>query len=338
MKTIYTLTFHAADNYGAVWQAYALQTYLKNKGVITSCIDYRPAYFDNNIFSLGGKRIGIKTIVQLIITLPTKWLRKRAFKKFRKQNLQICSMNSVIQGADTGFLVGSDQVWNKSITGNVVDPFFTLENIISDNKYSYAASIGQETQERVTEVYDHLHCFKSIGVREKVTYDLLRKLDAHRIYWNIDPVFLLDKSDYTKFVSPIQNKPYVLVYTLETNYDVSNILKQYKRTHRVITIGSFKNIYGGDTHYRCASPEKFITLISSADTVISNSFHTISFSIIFGKKIVYIPLKNGRGGRIETLLSLLNASGNYCDTSTSDKSQLERLITDSKNYINSILG
>lgn len=36
------LTFHRAHNYGAVLQAYALVTYLKNIGHDAEIVDYRP--------------------------------------------------------------------------------------------------------------------------------------------------------------------------------------------------------------------------------------------------------------------------------------------------------
>ena len=39
-KKIGILTFHAADNYGAVLQAYALQHYLENKGAHVEIIDF----------------------------------------------------------------------------------------------------------------------------------------------------------------------------------------------------------------------------------------------------------------------------------------------------------
>ncbi|MCI7617983.1 MAG: polysaccharide pyruvyl transferase family protein, partial [Firmicutes bacterium] len=37
------LTFHCARNYGAVLQAYALQTYLEKQGHQVYVIDYRPS-------------------------------------------------------------------------------------------------------------------------------------------------------------------------------------------------------------------------------------------------------------------------------------------------------
>lgn len=44
MKTAYIITMHCPLNYGAVLQAYALQTYLESQGVKTKIIDYNPHY------------------------------------------------------------------------------------------------------------------------------------------------------------------------------------------------------------------------------------------------------------------------------------------------------
>ena len=43
------LTFHRANNYGAVLQAYALQTYLETIGVNAEIVDYRSAYLEEDI-------------------------------------------------------------------------------------------------------------------------------------------------------------------------------------------------------------------------------------------------------------------------------------------------
>ena len=43
------MTFHWAVNYGAVLQAYALQTYLRNLGHEAYMIDYKPGNRDHNL-------------------------------------------------------------------------------------------------------------------------------------------------------------------------------------------------------------------------------------------------------------------------------------------------
>lgn len=339
INKIYTLTFHAADNYGAVWQAFALQYYLKTQGMKTQCIDYRPNYFDNNLFELSTNKVTIKNILQTVITFPTRNLRKYYFHKFRKAYIDLYSSTDYKEDINAVFIVGSDQVWNKCITGGELDGNFFLEDVLSSKKYSYAASIGNDTHQNIKEVYEKLKNFRGIGVRELSVYEMLSTKNDDRIIWNVDPVFLLDCKDYLNMTNHRASDKYVLIYTLETNINgVREVIKKYKSTHKVISIGSFRNIYGSDVHYRCASPIDFISLISNADVVISNSFHTVAFSIIFNRTIEYIPLKNGRGGRIQTLFSLIGNEGNFCISSKCDKTYLNQLIKNSKDYLERIIG
>lgn len=338
INKIYTLTFHAADNYGAVWQAFALQYYLKTLGVKTQCIDYKPNYFDYNVFSLSKNKATIKNIIQTVITLPTRIIRRIYFYKFRKAYIDLYSSPDYRKDINAVFIVGSDQVWNKCITGGELDANFFLEGVLSSKKYSYAASIGYDTIHNIQEVYEKLTNFRGIGVRELSVYEILSTKNDNRIIWNVDPVFLLSSDVYLNMTNYRVRDKYVLIYTLETNITgVRDVIKKYKSTHKVISIGSFRNIYGSDVHYRCASPIDFIGLISNADVVISNSFHTVAFSIIFNRTIEYIPLKNGRGGRIQTLFSLIGNEGNFCISSKCDKTQLNQLIKNSKNYLERII-
>lgn len=58
-KKIGILTFHAADNYGAVLQAYALQHYLENKGAHVEIIDFVTPQVEkaNNIFFVSKRGV-----------------------------------------------------------------------------------------------------------------------------------------------------------------------------------------------------------------------------------------------------------------------------------------
>ena len=62
-----------------------------------------------------------------------------------------------------------------------------------------------------------------------------------------------------------------------------------------------------------------------------------SVSIIFEKEFEYIPLKNGRGIRIENLLSLIHMNGYICDGSMDRRILLEPYINRSKEWIREIV-
>ena len=47
-KNIYTITFHKANNFGALLQAFALQTFLINNGYDSKILDYDNFYVSNS--------------------------------------------------------------------------------------------------------------------------------------------------------------------------------------------------------------------------------------------------------------------------------------------------
>ena len=62
------LTFHSAQNYGAVLQAYATQEVLKGLGHEIQVIDYRPPYLIKQKFfpSSKGKPLSIKIKILIL--------------------------------------------------------------------------------------------------------------------------------------------------------------------------------------------------------------------------------------------------------------------------------
>lgn len=338
---IVTVTFHCADNYGAVWQAFALQSYIKSAfpKQDVACLDYKPKYLQAKLFHFDNNESLIKSLAKNVLTLPSRLERILRFRKFRKKNINTVPFESLgtIDAFDTLFIVGSDQVWNKKITNNRLDPIFFLENIQKGMKCSYAASVGNDDGDSIVEIANRLTNFSYIGIREFKVVQELKKNGFSNVLWNVDPVFLLDKNDYLMLLPKVNSDKYILIYTLETNEAIRGIVKNYGKEYRTISIGSFKNIYSTDRHYSCASPEMFLSLIANASLVVSNSFHTLAFSIIFDKDFLYVPLKNGRGSRIENLLRILNVDGNMCRNTSSKKTELMKQIISSKQYLSDII-
>ena len=63
-----------------------------------------------------------------------------------------------------------------------------------------------------------------------------------------------------------------------------------------------------DKYYWCASPNRFIELIHNAESVVTNSFHGLSFSLIFHKDVhVFYPNREGNS-RIRDLLEMTDLS------------------------------
>ena len=84
------LTFHCAENLGAVLQAYALQTFLEQRGHDVQIIDYRPRYicdkykYFDDYFKTSYKKSWIlfgKLLIYNILTIQEKRKRKKGRKK-----------------------------------------------------------------------------------------------------------------------------------------------------------------------------------------------------------------------------------------------------------------
>ena len=117
------LTFHDADNYGAILQAYALQETIKKINSDVEIINYKQPnivksyrlikVYTNSIYNL------IRSILSSLIHLYNNCKRKSKFRSFRKKYMNISReiyyQSSKIKGKDI-YITGSDQVWNGEIT------------------------------------------------------------------------------------------------------------------------------------------------------------------------------------------------------------------------------
>lgn len=68
-------------------------------------------------------------------------------------------------------------------------------------------------------------------------------------------------------------------------------------------IGTYRNKCNCDIHIKNTSPEEFLSLISNAQFVISNSFHATVFSMLYKRQFMtIIPPQNGE--RIKMILDI----------------------------------
>ena len=250
MKKIGILTFHNAENYGAVLQAYALKTYLQKniEHSIVDIIDYESPLIELSYKYIKPlfyfKNSGLRKLISFLLQfyyLPKKIKIKKVFTKFRKEWLNVANnkfseYNSIIYG--------SDQIWNPILTDN--DLIYFGKNY-NGKKISYAASDGGEldlTDEKVT----HLKDFNRISCREKSLSDKLLK-QLNNVSTVCDPVFLLSKDDWlNKFSTKPSINNYVLIYKIAENLDLDNeaikFAKKYnKKVVQIVYSKSKSNRY-----------------------------------------------------------------------------------------------
>lgn len=317
------LTYHRAENYGALLQAYALMTYLKSLGHEVSFVDYWPTYH-SDYFSLFSWQRFKKTSIKgklLILIYATIWLlpryiRKKRLKKFMHEKLGLptsplyTNRSCKTDRYDVVFY-GSDQIWRKQNLGGVSydNWYFGSENVVATKKIVYAGSMGiidttVEDDEFIEEVMNN---FNSISVREQDLKLYLQRLGIESSLV-MDPVFLLSKEQWmnvmNKFVG--EKGKYILFYNLlntpESKLFAERLSKEKHLPIREINKKmTFNHI--GKRYLMTVSIEDFLLLINNAEYVVSNSFHGVAMSIIFKKQFYAV----GMGGKASRVLSLLNS-------------------------------
>lgn len=367
MKRIGIITYHPYDNYGAVLQAYALQTYISKhlKGdveIIDFCTDEQ--LLDNDILQLKRK----KTIRSLLSTLKEKLpiylelkRRKKSFEQFRNVFFKLTARYKDPQSlfenlpSEDIYITGSDQVFNPY--AKYTDVYYLGFDKKEARKVAYAPSFGvSDLEESVNESLKSLiYDFDYISCREEVGAHYLTKLLGKIVPCVADPVFLLSKDEWSKVAhKPRHNKPfengYIFVYRLNGGQKLMELAKKVSSSTGLPII-----CVARDKHYRqgcvvdvSAGPLEMLDYIRSASFVVTDSFHGTALSLVFGVKVIpFIALKKA-SSRITTIMDRFGLSQNvvynvddfhFDSLKFSDyRSQMDGYILESANYLQEALS
>lgn len=306
------ITFHRAQNHGAVLQCYALQETLKRLGHDVEIVDYRSRILEREYQLI--ETTNFRSIVSSFLHLYSRIINKLHFIRFRKKYLNISKKiykkQSDFVGEYDYVVVGSDQIWNPVITGGF-DPVYFGDVNTKFGAISYAASMGDyvpETEEEESQLSAYLKKLKSISVREDKLKETLSQYSDKNIQLVLDPTLLLRSSDYAVMLSNLKYEDYVFYYQLKSNSQtMKSVIKasEARLKHLIVFMG--KDYERGKYDYwgqHKLSIDSFLGCISNADYVYTSSFHGLAFSIIFRKNFSFVCNENiGRG------LSLLNLLG-----------------------------
>lgn len=314
-----TITFHAPNNNGSFFQAYALQRVLVTEcGVQNTIIDYRP-HEQTQRYSLFKEPKGIRDIVRNIYSLLHYFPLKRRYERFelmRKKYLNMSERATDIEGVLTigrefdVDICGSDQIW--SIYAREFSEAYFLPGI--KNKISYAASLGAAVggKELLKELLDD---FRAISVRERTGGQYLAAITGRRdIAVLPDPTLLLKKEEYFELFDekPLLKGDYILLYTMNYSDEILKIAKFMSDRMNCRIVAPFCGYsalfcmkYGIKITYD-TGPEEFLNLMYHARFVVTNSFHGLAFSLIFEKPFCRaVHCEKGRRKRDERLDCLL---------------------------------
>lgn len=290
VKKVGILTFHAADNYGAVLQARALVEVLRSLGYDAHVIDYAPTYLTQpyRLWRNDWWKHPVGTAENLAASFAVA-RRRRGFQAFR-EGMFLTPFPP--EGLDA-VVFGSDQVWNPVINGGeplwfAQDPAFAHTRNIA-----YAASTGSVP---LPDGVDFSR-FHRLSVREPRLRDELAALGFESTL-ALDPVLLAGKEVLDALADPCPVKGrYVVAYEVIDNPQVGPIASRFGLP--VVRIASNSRFSGRKQYV----PGEFISLIRGAEHVVTSSFHAFALAKVFGVDVVYPPSGTPKDDRILHLLA-----------------------------------
>lgn len=351
------LTFHRANNLGAVLQASALQNYIEDNISPCEIVDFVP---NNEVkYSHLLRKLVHKAKLYLTVKKSKNIIkREKSFELYRKQYIRMSrktyygdkTMKSARNKYDI-LISGSDQILNTTLSGTSTSYYLDFSDC--EKKLSYASSFGRAniTKEEEGLIKSELVKYMCISVREESAKDIINSLISTEPSLVVDPVFLLDKDEWSKRCNQdlkIPNK-FIFVYSMEKSALLEKIVKELSQ-HEALPVIVVRG--GGES--RCivgvendsCGPADFLRFIRDAEYIVTNSFHGSAFSIIFEKNFICIP-HSKRNTRLENLLRLCGCldriasnSLDYSDSIINGKCafvNIQPLISNSKKYLNNAL-
>ncbi len=314
-------TFQWSDNYGAVLQVYALQSYLEKKGHLVQIIDFRP-------------KPSVSVMKKILAKTPQGCIRKWEayykevlFENFRNKCLKRTSktfsfvqeLKSLADKYDL-MITGSDQVWNPrwiSQYEGLKELYFLSFAGKNTKRISYAASFGHaetSTMEKRWQkiIGENLEKFDAISVREASGVGIVRGLsgrtDAAHV---VDPTLLLSRDDYNRLVGQANySEAYAFSYILHgLDRDVENVLQGLSDTLDLTILKCNIKKTGIHKCYTLPSPVCWLNRIKNADFMVTNSFHGVVFCLIFHTPFIALLIEGEMGAMNARIVDLLKAVG-----------------------------
>lgn len=336
------LSMQKVQNYGSFLQAYSLKKRVEELGHSCDFIDIKPGrtlecykgecsnkHSYSNILSKIDKNI-IKRIEHIIFNKK----RSNLFQEKLYKQLKLVENNY-----DEKFdivIIGSDEVFN--CTQNARWGFSKQllgEEINSDKIITYAASCGFTTYKKICELNIHLEVEEALkninqfSVRDRNTYNFVKRLTEKDVQFNLDPVLIGDFKKELQSISIDIDKDYILIYGYDNrinNKDEIDAIKKFARDRnlKIISAGFYqrwcdKNIL--------VEPFELLKYVKNAKYIITDTFHGTIFSIKLNKKFATI-IRDSNREKVFDLLERFNLN----DREVNDLNKLEKIINEDIDY------
>lgn len=335
-KSVGITTFHYTVNYGGVLQCYALYKTLQALGYEPFIVDYRPDQVAVTRRSIGRRALGRAALaVNRALGLKRREMLSEAFSGVHmpQKSRPYLSYSQLVKDPPSAFAytVGSDQVWNPDLT-NLDRGYFLDFGDEGVKRISYSASIGKKqlTPPELSVLADRVKNLDSISVREISAMDLIEEVTSQSVDVVLDPTLLIDEQHWRGISAKLERKAYLLLYVLPGNKAVENNLRMIsekicnEQSLDLVIIGDreYRRIFHGKHGIYGAGPSEFLSYISNASVVVTNSFHGTAFSTNLRIPFIsVVPSSKAHGidrsSRLRDFLTQLGLDDRIWDAGTS---------------------
>lgn len=245
------------------------------------------------------------------------------------------------------FIVGSDVVWNYQICGKEAGQFFFLD-FVNDTKKKIAVASSFGTgydapeEDRILSEY-YIGKFDHISVRETEAVDICSSKFGVKPDKIMDPVFMCDKSIYSKLADAAEHKEsgeFLSTYILGPDATKASILQSVsellglplKNIPNPNNPESFGSLTGLPS-LKDQSVEDWIYHIKESSFFIGDSFHGLCFALIFEKPFLIVVNSHISGlCRFTTLLKMVGLENRLMYSDKDSFNDKKQIISQPINY------
>jgi len=285
-KKAMIITYYDAPNYGAFLQAYAMQEFLKERGV-DSFICSHSANKPNLLTLLLDKRTNQEVVEY----------RNEIQKVIDREQERLHIMEDRNTFYDIA-IIGSDEVWNVKNLTAIHLPLFFQPNKNAKKTIAYAACAGRcEVKHlKLIPYTSRLRKLDAISVRDSHTESLIKEFGCQNVVRTLDSTFLYNFNN--ELAERTIYGDYLLVYTYGLGQNESRIIKDFARDRKLLIVATGSKCDWADVN-PLPSPFEWLSLIKYSAYVVTSTFHGSVFSIIFNKQFVTI---SNQSNKVKSLL------------------------------------
>ena len=324
MANIGVVSIHDMNNVGNRLQSYALCSALEALGHTPTVIPNTPYPHGDTGTAAAARAESVAETARRLVASRDWWgladkarralvmlLRTRALTDFTHANLRL-DPRSINRPGDgqalrddyDAFVVGSDQVWNPTFRYGCPTDFLCFAH--PGQRLAYAASFGLSDLPGpyVAPYRAMLAGIDRISVREGSGADLVHDLIGRRAPVVLDPTMLVSLAQWHRLADRVSGPaggPFLGTYLLwtgdrATHRSIRGLARaRGLRTRELMAPGVHRPEFYG--------VENFLRTIRDAEFLVTDSFHSTLFALLFRTPVRAISRGPGQDDRIESLLA-----------------------------------